>query len=257
MTMMKTKQGGSQPAQMSRGEVRAAIDFAHSALSVAQNGFFAYSMLVNSYEAALASARAVCGRANYLERDDLETLLEAALILDLGEEWVAEARLQVTAHRLLRERSYHSRQTITEEGAIQAGDWAMPLVALAYNRVGEKKEITIDDLRKRLLDAGYSEQQIEDLRTGRVPEGTAIVPDRRADSMTTTMKKKPGTAGIDSDSQCAYADCRAPLPGPYGMPGVSLSRADGETLICSRCGTREALELALLGTHFRGLGRAR
>jgi hypothetical protein len=45
---------------------------------------------------------------------------------------------------------------------------------------------------------------------------------------------------------CAYPDCSEPLPGPYGKPGVAMSRADNHTLICSRCGTREALHPEVL-----------
>lgn len=39
---------------------------------------------------------------------------------------------------------------------------------------------------------------------------------------------------------CGYRDCAKPIPPTYGEPGVSLSRLDGRTLICSACGTREA-----------------
>jgi len=39
---------------------------------------------------------------------------------------------------------------------------------------------------------------------------------------------------------CAYQDCCKQLPGPYGSAGVSLSRRDNKTLICSDCGIREA-----------------
>lgn len=79
-------------------------------------------------------------------------------------------------------------------------------------------------------------------------------------TMTTKTKRTKITtqaAPAQSAAQrCAYEDCRAPLPGPYGTAGVSLSRADSETLICSRCGTREALTPALLGTRFKGEGWA-
>ena len=61
----------------------------------------------------------------------------------------------------------------------------------------------------------------------------------------------------DAAKRCAYTDCRAPLSGPFGTPGVSLSRADNETLICSGCGRREALNRNLLGTRFRGFERRR
>lgn len=36
--------------------------------------------------------------------------------------------------------------------------------------------------------------------------------------------------------------CDKLFPGVYGQPGVAMLRADGETLICAECGTREALE---------------
>lgn len=35
--------------------------------------------------------------------------------------------------------------------------------------------------------------------------------------------------------------CKAALPGPYGTPGVSLSRRDNKTLLCSTCGRDEGL----------------
>jgi len=40
---------------------------------------------------------------------------------------------------------------------------------------------------------------------------------------------------------CGNAWCGKALPGPYGTPGVSLARHDNKTLLCSDCGTREAL----------------
>ena len=36
-------------------------------------------------------------------------------------------------------------------------------------------------------------------------------------------------------------DCGAALPGPYGTPGVSMARTRPNVLLCSACGTREAL----------------
>lgn len=71
----------------------------------------------------------------------------------------------------------------------------------------------------------------------------------------TTKTKTTKAAAEATGERCAYADCCAPLPGPYGTPGVSLSRADGQTFICSGCGTREALNRNLLGTRFRGFER--
>lgn len=41
--------------------------------------------------------------------------------------------------------------------------------------------------------------------------------------------------------RCAYTRCGKPIPPTYGVPGVSLSRTDSKTLICSACGTAEAL----------------
>jgi hypothetical protein len=46
--------------------------------------------------------------------------------------------------------------------------------------------------------------------------------------------------GISILARCAYRDCRAPIPAS-GCIGVSTSRLDSRTRICSRCGTREAL----------------
>lgn len=52
------------------------------------------------------------------------------------------------------------------------------------------------------------------------------------------MSAKPIPEG---SGVCAYTDCRKAIPKRYGEPGVSLSRQDGKTLICSECGLREAL----------------
>lgn len=41
---------------------------------------------------------------------------------------------------------------------------------------------------------------------------------------------------------CAYPDCGKTIPATYGVPGVSMSRLDNKTLICSECGMREALQ---------------
>lgn len=60
-------------------------------------------------------------------------------------------------------------------------------------------------------------------------------------------------------THCAYRDCKRKLPVPkkgqsqYGMRGVSLSRADSKTIICSRCGEREAFYPQLLDTNFKGV----
>ncbi|MGH9780205.1 MAG: hypothetical protein ACRD33_00165 [Candidatus Acidiferrales bacterium] len=40
--------------------------------------------------------------------------------------------------------------------------------------------------------------------------------------------------------KCSYKCCRKELDGPYGTPGVALSRSDSKTLICTSCGIREA-----------------
>jgi hypothetical protein len=50
-------------------------------------------------------------------------------------------------------------------------------------------------------------------------------------------KRKPDPIKLQ---HCAYLTCRKIIPAEYG-PGVSLSRADNKTLICSSCGTGEAL----------------
>lgn len=42
------------------------------------------------------------------------------------------------------------------------------------------------------------------------------------------------------EGQCGYSDCRRSMPARYGEPGVSLSRHDNQTLVCSECGRREA-----------------
>lgn len=57
---------------------------------------------------------------------------------------------------------------------------------------------------------------------------------------------------IPQPLNCGYADCGKQLPGPYGTPGVSLSRADNKTLLCSDCGLREALEPQILHSDFKG-----
>jgi len=43
--------------------------------------------------------------------------------------------------------------------------------------------------------------------------------------------------------KCAYIDCMTYIPNKYGKPGVSLSRHDNKTLICSYCGKREAFNM--------------
>jgi hypothetical protein len=45
---------------------------------------------------------------------------------------------------------------------------------------------------------------------------------------------------VKSSKVCA--DCGAKLPGPYGTVGVSLARTRPDTLLCSDCGTAEALQ---------------
>ena len=41
-------------------------------------------------------------------------------------------------------------------------------------------------------------------------------------------------------TKCGYRDCLKAIPAQYGKPGVSLSRHDNKTLVCSECGRREA-----------------
>lgn len=57
----------------------------------------------------------------------------------------------------------------------------------------------------------------------------------------------------DRPKRCAYRDCGKFLPTPvaYGTVGISLSRADNKTLICSECGVREAMEPELLSSNFQ------
>lgn len=55
---------------------------------------------------------------------------------------------------------------------------------------------------------------------------------------------------------CAYLDCKAPIPATFGA-GVARSRVDSKTLICSKCGIREASTPAILATGFKGLPPAR
>lgn len=40
---------------------------------------------------------------------------------------------------------------------------------------------------------------------------------------------------------CPYIACGREIPNKYGVAGVSLSRFDNHTLICSSCGMGEAL----------------
>jgi hypothetical protein len=55
--------------------------------------------------------------------------------------------------------------------------------------------------------------------------------------------------------KCAYKQCTTIIPMQYGEPGVSLSRWDNRSLVCSDCGTQEAFgrrlqsELAKDGAH--------
>lgn len=50
------------------------------------------------------------------------------------------------------------------------------------------------------------------------------------------MKKLP-----KGKQRCPYTFCGKIMPAKYGAAGVSLSRFDNSTLICSACGTGEAL----------------
>jgi len=45
--------------------------------------------------------------------------------------------------------------------------------------------------------------------------------------------------------KCAYKDCTKLITNEYGQPGVSISRFDNNTLICSHCGAREAFNAVL------------
>lgn len=45
--------------------------------------------------------------------------------------------------------------------------------------------------------------------------------------------------------KCAYDCCDRQIPCVYGGPGVSLSRQDSKTLICSYHGTQEAFDYTL------------
>jgi hypothetical protein len=44
----------------------------------------------------------------------------------------------------------------------------------------------------------------------------------------------------DLENPRLCADCNKTLPGPYGTPGVAIARTRN-VLLCSNCGTREAL----------------
>jgi hypothetical protein len=51
--------------------------------------------------------------------------------------------------------------------------------------------------------------------------------------------KKVWSAQPDAAKRCA--DCKAPLPGFYGTPGVAMARTRPGVLLCSKCGVAEAL----------------
>ncbi len=50
--------------------------------------------------------------------------------------------------------------------------------------------------------------------------------------------------------RCAYKRCRAPIPQRKAAPGLSTSRIDGTTRICSDCGTGEAMSMRALPEQF-------
>lgn len=64
-------------------------------------------------------------------------------------------------------------------------------------------------------------------------KSAAVLPSAAADS------------GAAADNGGAHftgcRDCLATLPGPYGTVGVSLCRYDGKSLLCSSCGTTQAI----------------
>lgn len=51
---------------------------------------------------------------------------------------------------------------------------------------------------------------------------------------------------------CGHLHCRAAIPDKYGEPGVSLSRWDNNTLICSHCGQQEAFGMRPQSTLIGG-----
>jgi hypothetical protein len=53
---------------------------------------------------------------------------------------------------------------------------------------------------------------------------------------------------IQNAQNCA--DCNALLPGPYGTAGVAMARTRPSVLLCSSCGTAEALANAGLPMGF-------
>lgn len=57
---------------------------------------------------------------------------------------------------------------------------------------------------------------------------------------TTCGYKYCETINCPGHVKCAYRQCNKLIPPIYGEPGVSLSRLDNKSLICSDCGTREA-----------------
>lgn len=54
------------------------------------------------------------------------------------------------------------------------------------------------------------------------------------------MKPRTRTPAPPILVKCRYKDCNVQIPNRYGERGVSLSRFDNASLICSICGTREA-----------------
>lgn len=85
--------------------------------------------------------------------------------------------------------------------------------------------------------------QIERFFTSSAPS-TSVSPSDTRETSQKSLSASPapsaanGGAGISL--YCGNAWCGAKLPGPYGTPGVSLSRFDNKTLLCSDCGTLEA-----------------
>jgi hypothetical protein len=70
----------------------------------------------------------------------------------------------------------------------------------------------------------------------------------RADGSNLDTLAAHAVLGDLAENRCA--DCAAPLPGPYGTVGVAIARTRPGVLLCSSCGTAEALarmRVCLLG----------
>lgn len=124
----KMKTASTHSSAMGRGERLEAMTYARTLMADAKlprNS--ALTRVGAAYDGALATARAVCGVANYSERPDLETFLDAANQLRLDDAWRAEAPVQATRHNRETRLFCLGPELPTEADATRTVRWAETL----------------------------------------------------------------------------------------------------------------------------------